>query len=190
MPPVVGSLIQFVGGALGRVAAAGTIIGVFFVLAGVTPWEFVAELILQPPRWTTSTWFRVSILVLGLAIIWASLNFNRWSNKQKTIDSLAEDIAWAIENLLNRKPGPNGRDVAYVDSWDRDFKAWCSRVSSKLGNGAFFTRADQLHFDYLGFVEPITMYLGANRLNSLLSQLRLKIERLRDVINWTQERRR
>jgi hypothetical protein len=28
------------------------------------------------------------------------------------------------------------------------------------------------------------------RLNHLLSQLRLKIERLRDVINWAQERRR
>ena len=102
---------------------------------------------------------------------------------------MAEDISWAIDNLLNRKAGQQGRDANYIDTWDRDFKEWCSIVSHKLSNRAFFTRADQLHFDYLGFVDPITFYLDAQRLNDLLSQLKLKIERLRDVINWTQERR-
>lgn len=190
MHPAVGSLFQFIGGALGRVAATGLIIGIFFVVVGVTPWQFVVELITRPPAWSASVWFRVAILILGLAFILASLNFNRWSNNQKVIDSLAEDISWAIDNLLNRKAGPQARDANYIDTWERDFKKWCSDVSRKLSNRAFFTRADQLHFDYLGFVDPIAFYMDAQRLNDLLSQLKLKIERLRDVINWTQERRR
>lgn len=171
-------------------AGTGLAVGIFFVLVGVTPWQFAAELIARPPSWSSSAWFRNAIVILGLAFIWASLNFNRWSNRQKIIDSLAEDISWAIDNLLNRKAGPEGRDNSYVDAWQRDFNDWCSRVSSKLSNRAFFTRADQLHFEYLGFVEPLSLYMDAQRLNHLLSQLKMKIDRLRDVINWTQERRR
>ncbi len=132
MYPVVGSLFQFIGGAIGRVAGTGLIVGVFFVVFGVTPWEFIAELVTEPPSWSTTPWFRVAILILGLALIWASLNFNRWSNKQKMIDSLAEDISWAIDNLLNRQPGPEGRDIDYVETWNHDFDEWCSRVSNKL----------------------------------------------------------
>lgn len=190
MHPAVGSVFQFVGGAIGRAAGTGLVIGVFFVLLGVTPWQFVAELIAQPPSWANYAWFRNSIVVIGLAFIWASLSFNRWSNKQKAIDSLAEDISWAIQNLLNRQAGPNGRDQPWIDQWNSDFSDWCSRVSKKLENRAFFTRADQLHFEYLGFVDPIEMYMGASRLNHLLSQLKLKFDRLRDIINWTQQTRR
>ena len=155
-------------------------------MVGVTPWEFVAEMIVSPPRWIASPYFRISILILGLAIIGFSLTFNRWSAKQKIVDSLAEDISWAIDNLFNRSPRGTDPDIA---EWKSDFGKWCARVSAKLNNRAFFTRADQLHFDYLGFIEPIQFYQNP-RLNDLLSQLRLKIERLRDVINWAQERRR
>jgi hypothetical protein len=103
---------------------------------------------------------------------------------------LAEDISWAIDNLLNRRlPDDDGDLGGYIENWRKDFEGWCTTVSQKLDNRAFFTRADQLHFDYLGFVEPVTFYNNP-RLNRLLSQLRLKLERLRDVINWTQERRR
>lgn len=164
-------------------------IGIFFVAAGVTPWEFVVQLIINPPGWITSAYFRIGILILGLAIIGFSLTFNRWSAKQKAIDSLAEDISWAINNLLNRTPGKIDPDSKFVDDWKKDFEKWCADVSRKLGDRAFFTRADQLHFDYLGFIDPIEFYQNP-RLNHLLSQLRLKIERLRDVINWAQERRR
>jgi hypothetical protein len=62
-------------------------------------------------------------------------------------------------------------------------------VSKKLENRAFFTRADQLHFDMLGFVPPVSM-TNNQRFDWLLSMLALKFERLRDVINWTQQRRR
>ncbi len=118
----------------------------------------------------------------------ASLTFNRWSAKQKVVDGLAEDISWAIDKLLNRSPGIDPTDK-FIEDWKIDFDNWCADVSAKLGNRAFFTRADQLHFDYLGFIPPVQFYQHP-RLNHLLSQLRLKIERLRDVINWAQERRR
>jgi hypothetical protein len=66
---------------------------------------------------------------------------------------------------------------------------WCDRVSAKLENKAFFTRADQLHFDQLGFVPQIAMTRQLE-LDQLLGQLREKFDRLRDVINWVQQRRR
>jgi hypothetical protein len=184
--PSVGTILQFVGGSISRAAGTALVVGAFFVLVGVTPWEFVAEMIVSPPLWIASPYFRISILILGLAIIWFSLTFNRWSAKQKTVDGLAEDISWAIDNLLNRSPGIDP-DTKFIDAWKADFDKWCAGVSAKLGNRAFFTRADQLHFDYLGFIDPISFYQNPH-LNRLLSQLRLKIERLRDVINWAQER--
>jgi len=190
LQPSVGTILQFVGGSISRAAGTALVVGVFFVLVGVTPWEFVAEMIVSPPRWIASPYFRISILILGLAIIGFSLTFNRWSAKQKIVDSLAEDISWAIDHLLNRGPaGTAGPDKKFIDDWKLDFDNWCAGVSTKLNNRAFFTRADQLHFDYLGFIDPISLY-GQPRLDGLLSQLRLKIERLRDVINWAQERRR
>jgi hypothetical protein len=186
--PSVGTILQFVGGSISRAVGTALVVGIFFVLVGVTPWEFVAEMIASPPRWIASPYFRISILILGLAIIWFSLTFNRWSAKQKIVDSLAEDISWAIDHLLNRSAGIDP-DSKFIDDWKIDFDKWCAGVSAKLNNRAFFTRADQLHFDYLGFIEPISFYRNL-RLNHLLSELRLKIERLRDVINWAQERRR
>ena len=135
----------------------------------------------------TNPWFKLALVVIGLVLIGVSLHFNVWSLRQEAIDDLAEDLSWAIHNLLNR-PVANEPEVA---QWEADFKAWCERVSAKLENRAFFTRADQLHFDRLGFV-PLASFAGSynQRHAWLVSQLNLKFERLRDVINWTQMRRR
>lgn len=183
----VGSLFQFIGGSLGRTAMSGVVIGVFFVLVGVTPWQFTADSIQHPPAWLASVWLGPSLLILGLALIGLSLWFNLWSKKQKAIDELAEDIAWAISNLLNRNPRPSS--VTELEKWEMDFRKWDSNVSKKLENRAFFTRADQLHFGMLGFVTPVVMAKD-QRFDWLLSMLNLKFERLRDVINWAQQRRR
>jgi hypothetical protein len=40
----------------------------------------------------------------------------------------------------------------------------------------------------LGFIDRIAL-TGTPNFDALLSQLRLKLDRLRDVINWTQQRR-
>jgi hypothetical protein len=109
------------------------------------------------------------------------------SLRQRAIDDLAEDLSWAIHNLLN-KPVSNKTELS---QWESDYRAWCQRVSAKLEKRAFFTRADQLHFDRLGFVPPANSTGSfSERHEWLLSQLKLKFERLRDVINWTQIRKR
>jgi hypothetical protein len=79
----VGSLLQFIGGALGRVAASGLIIGIFFLVIGMTPWQYVANLIQHPPAWLTSIWFSPRMTLVGLALIAFSLWFNLWSEKQR-----------------------------------------------------------------------------------------------------------
>ncbi len=116
--------------------------------------------------------------------MWASVHFNIWSQRQEAINSLAEDISFAIADLVNRNVGQEG-----VQQFKDDFDSWCAKVSKKLENRAFFTRADQLHFDRLGYLQPIAMngHEGANQVHTML---KLKLERLRDIINWTQQRGR
>jgi hypothetical protein len=159
----------------------------FLILTGMTPVELVAYLWRTPPTWVENGWTRVILLFAGLALVYGSLRFNTWSLQQEAIDDLAEDIAWAIRHLLNQRPEPISDEG--VAQWERRYRAWCEKVSDKLGNRAYFTRADQLHFDRLGFVDQLAM-TGHQRLDWLLGQLRLKFDRLREVLNWVQLRRR
>lgn len=186
MPPV-GRLLDFLGGAIGRMAGAGIAFGLFTFLVGMTPPQFVLYILEDPPVWIYSSWFRVVFIIIGLVLIGGSVRYNFWSQKQRAIDELAEDISSAIIDLVNRDPRPGTNEQ--IVAWQTDFNDWCAGVSKKLENRAFFTRADQLHFDRLGFIEPISM-ASPPSLNWLMSQLRLKFDRLRDVINWTQQRRR
>ena len=95
---------MWIGGAIGRVAGTGLVIGIFIVVYGAAPGQAVADLLTHLPPWLTNPWFRLALVVIGLFIIGASLHFNVWSLRQKAIDDLAEDLSWAISNLLN-KPG-------------------------------------------------------------------------------------
>jgi len=183
-----GTALGFVGGVTSRLALAGFLIGIFTVVAGMTPGQLFAAWLVQLPAWTDTSQFRLAVIIIGLLLGAASLRFNRWSGKQKAVDHLAEDLSWSIHNLLNRSPPV--RNASDVATWRRDYDDWCGKVSDTLGNRAFFTRADQLHFDRLGFVEttPMAMAFNSEHAN-LLGQLALKYERLRKVINWTQQRR-
>jgi hypothetical protein len=182
-----GSLGSWLGGGLSRMAATGVASGVILVAFGMTPAEVAAYLWRSPPAWITNPWVGIGTVIVGLAVIGASLRFNVWSQRQRAIDTLAEDISWAISDLLNKRPDPLTDEG--VEHWEVAFRGWCARVSAKLENRAFFTRADQLHFDRLGFVQPIAMS-GHQRLDWLLGQLRLKLDRLREIINWAQQRPR
>lgn len=184
--PRVGRLIDFVGGSIGRMTGTGLATGLFLILFGVTPAEFVVWLFNNPPSFLSNELFKFAVFVIGIVVIAFSLTFNVWSKKQKAIDGLAEDLSWAIHHLLNRDPRPSSDPE--VAQWEADYTAWCARVSAKLENRAFFTRADQLHFDRLGFVNQVVMSEHP-RFNWLLSQLNLKFDRLREVINWSQVRR-
>lgn len=97
-------------------------------------------------------------------------------------------MSWAIHNLLNKAPKSN--DQNGIDQWWADVLTWEAKVTQALGNRAFFTRADELHFGVLGFVDPSMWTSGNVDLDSKLRQLKMKFERLRDIINWTQMRRR
>jgi hypothetical protein len=183
----VGTILQFIGGRLVGVALSGVIIGIFVLVVGATPAQFIASFFQHSPTWLISPWFSPSFTIFGIFLIVASLWFNIWSRKQKAIDELAEDISFAIDDLVNRTPRP--QTDGDIEKWKKDYEAWCDKVNKKLENRAFFTRADQLHFDRLGFIDPLFM-TGHPRLDELLGQLRLKFDRLRDVINSTQQRRR
>lgn len=99
--------------------------------------------------------------------------------RQKEIDDLAEDLSWAIHHLLNKTVS----NEANVSQWDSEYRAWCERVSEKLENRKFFTKAEQLHFDRLGFVPPANFSGSYNQRHEwLVSQLKLKFERLRDIL--------
>jgi len=178
---------MWIGGSITRVAGTGLVIGLFIVAYGAAPGQAMADLLARLPPGVTNPWFKLVLVVVGLCVIFASLHFNVWSLRQKAIDDLAEDLSWAIHHLLN-KAVSNEPEVA---EWESEYRAWCEQVSRKLGNRAFFTRADQLHFDRLGFVPSTNLAGSYNERHAwLASQLSLKFERLRDVINWTQMRRR
>jgi hypothetical protein len=188
----VGSLLSFIGGGLGRLALSGILLGAFVLLFGMLPWQMVANLANYQPNSWFGPGLSVFLAVVGLALIAGSLWFNVWSRKQQAINELAEDISWAISDLLNRSPPPSTQPE--LQQLDADFQAWCAKINRQLGNRAFFTRADQLHFDRLGFIDPVKVgghpMTGHPQYDQLMSMLRLKLERLRDVINWAQQRGR
>ena len=170
-------LWMWVGGSITRVAGTGLVVGIFTVVYGATPGQAMAELLAAPlPSWLINPWFKLALVVIGIVLVGVSLRFNVWSLRQEAINDLAEDLSFAIQDLLNKRIA-NEPDVA---QWEADFRAWCQRVSAKLENRAFFTRADQLHFDMLGFVPPTNFVGSYNHHHEwLVSQLNLKFDRLR-----------
>lgn len=165
------SFWMWIGGAVTRVAGTGLVVGLFIVIYGATPGQATADLISVLPPWVTDPWFKFTLVIIGLAIIGASLHFIVWSLRQKAIDDLAEDLSWAIHNLLNRTV----TNAAEVTHWETEYRTWCEKISKKLGRRAFFTRADQLHFNRLGFVPPAKFGGSFNQKHEwLVSQLKLK----------------
>src|SRR5262245_24864315 len=144
---------MWIGGSITRVAGTGIVVGAFIVLYGATPGQAFADFLTHLPDWMSNPSFKLTLVVIGLVLIFLSLHFHVWSLRQQAIDALAEDVSWAIHHLLNRPV----KSQAELDQWEADFQGWCQRVSTKLENRPFFTRADQLHFDHLGFVPPTTV---------------------------------
>lgn len=48
--------------------------------------------------------------------------------RQNAIDDLAEDLSWAIHNLLNKTVSNNEE----LSQWENEYRSWCLRVSDKL----------------------------------------------------------
>lgn len=161
---------------------------------GATPAQWVAAILDEPPKWLLQWWFNPSLVILGIAILFGAFRFNLYDRKQIAIDEISEELSWAIHNLLNR---PVKTEAEFM-IWEIILEEWHDRVYRLLDNRAFFTRSDQIHFDRIGFVRLITKYNMACKINPRvhrehsrhLRHLDIKFERLRDIINWTQMRRR
>jgi hypothetical protein len=88
-----GRALSFAGGAIGRAAFTGLATGFCLIVAGMSPGEVVAYLWAHSPNWLLNGWTRLLAVIVGLALIYLSLRFNVWSQQQKTIDALAEDMS-------------------------------------------------------------------------------------------------
>lgn len=184
MPKAVGSLLQFVGGALTRVAVSGLIIGVFVVLVGVTPWEYLVSVIERPPGIVKNLWFTPVMTLCGLLVIYASLRFNLWSTKQLAIDALASELEWASNHLLHRPPVANAHEEA--QQWHSDFSAWKTRVSEKLAERAFFTNNDQVYFQHPGL--PNSSFVSNHVAGDHVCFVEIRMRALREILNSAQLR--
>jgi hypothetical protein len=186
----VGSLLQFVGGAVGRVAATGIIIGVFFVVMGMLPWQFVVGMIQQPPDFMRGPWVGPSLTLVGLALISVMLWFNLWSQKQQAIDDLSEELRAAYE--LRRRRPVNPDDWPKMETYfSEEFEAWHRRVNEKLANRAFFTKADQNHFLYIGPIMAVSISgVPSEAVTSIIQRMDQHAERLREIMQLAQMRRR
>ena len=117
-------------------------------------------------------------------------NEQRLAAKSATLDDIAREIEWAVNNLVNPKPHPGNtaEPETAIAAFQVKFDNWCERVSKKLANRDVFTQGDQIHFDTLGFI-PVINTWPHSKLNNLFSQLNLKIERLREIEHRASERK-
>jgi hypothetical protein len=107
------------------------------------------------------------------------------ATRQQLIDDIAEEIRWAVDNLINPKPYP--RTMGDAADMAVDFKSlqtktdeWCERVNNKLADRSVFTHGDQVNFGSLGAV-PLVQTYGEPRLDWLHSANVLRLERLREI---------
>jgi hypothetical protein len=89
---------------------------------------------------------------------------------QEHIDWLAEEVSWAIHNLLNRMVST----PAELDAMKDEFKKWQQKVENYMEGK--FTKSDVLHFSRLGVI-PGNQYEIATvpGHNHQLSMVSLKI---------------
>jgi hypothetical protein len=125
------------------------------------------------------------LMAFGLGVILLVRGWLRGRGKQNAIDQLSEAISKAIHELLNRPQptDPTQSWDAFADTLAKEYSKWCVDVDRVLGNTAYFTKSDLLHFQRLGVFPPVVI-TGHPRADHTLSMLTEKIKRLRDVIEW------
>jgi hypothetical protein len=133
---------------------------------------------------------KFTLLGVGLTIVCLGLwllvrGWRRARTKQQSLDQLSENISRAIRDLVNMpRSGPglvNGE--TFANTLASGYSAWCTEVDRILEDKRHFTQSDLLHFQRLGFIQPIHM-TGHSGADHTLAMLNLKIERLRDIIAW------
>jgi hypothetical protein len=113
---------------------------------------------------------------------------NRLAEKNATIDNIAQEIGWAINNLANPKPHPGSTadPQSAIAFFEVQLEEWYKRVSRNLENRIAFTQGDQTYFDHLGFFPVVVVW--HSRLDHLFAMLKVKIERLTEIEHRARER--
>lgn len=190
--------------------AAHSVILALIILAGaVTYFVPQVEVLIDLHGWQVATVVLGSIIAVRLLLapywIWKSDQHhlatlgNQLASKVQTeqqlatktaaIDDIAEEISWAVNNLVNPKPHPGNaaNPDAAIAAFENQLNGWYSRVSEKLKNKDVFSHGDRVHFETLGFVPVISMW-AHSKLNQLFSQLSVKLDRLREIEHRARER--
>lgn len=103
--------------------------------------------------------------------------------KGKALDDLSEAISRAIRDLVNKPRMELAGMEVFAKELAGSYEAWCVEVNQVLSNRSHFTYSDFSHFDRLGFIQPIHM-TGHPGADHTLAMLNLKIDRLREIIEW------
>jgi hypothetical protein len=95
----------------------------------------------------------------------------RLATKTAAIDDVANEIAWAVHNLVNPAPHPasTGDPESAIAAFEAKINMWSSRVSKTLENREAFTQGDQIHFDVLGFIPQFRTSFGHAKLDAAYS---------------------
>jgi hypothetical protein len=190
--------------------AAHSVLLILVIVIGVIPYiNPRIEILVDPHGWAPAAFILAGIVTVRLLLapfwIWRedqaqlldlrtqleskSRDEQRRAAKTAAIDEIAQEISWAVNNLVNPKPHPgNASDPeTAIAAFDAKFNTWCARVSKQLESRDAFTQGDRIHFDDLAFVPVINMW-PYPKLNNLFSQLNLKIERSRQIEQRARER--
>jgi hypothetical protein len=112
------------------------------------------------------------------------------TQRQQAIDGLSVKMEEAARNYIGKIP----KNPPDWPSFNNDLQAktgsWRKEVSGLLENRAFFTKADQLHFDVLGHYSGYSFRGGNAEYDEIQSELAERMKKLREVINWSQQRTR
>jgi hypothetical protein len=187
------NLFRWLGGGLTGTAASGLVAATVMIVFGMTPGEVIVHQVAEMPDWVFGGWFKLFLVVVGLCLIWASLKFNIWSRRQKAVNELAVMLSDAIHQLLNRQV----TDEAGLGQLRSDINHWEQRVLAKIdAYPAYFSLADRIHLERLGAIvhdhwpRAYRQDPQDTRHEHELNMLSLKFDRLRDIINWAQQRTR
>lgn len=107
--------------------------------------------------------------------------------KQIALDGLSGEIEWATHNLLNR-PMQSGTPEQWSEFSKQlkiDYDEWCAGVDNRLADRSFFSKSDAIRYKRLGVIEPLASPLTPDH---TWSMIKLKVQKLQEVIDLVQQR--
>lgn len=104
--------------------------------------------------------------------------------RQAILDALTIRITEATRDILNN---PAFRTQATGVAGCQAVRVWIDTVHEQMVNSKMFAVAEMEHFATIGFMQPIVL-TGIDDFDHMLSIMRVKFERLREIIKRHQDR--